>query len=284
MLITQLSTKQLGKDAKCQLCKAGSIISFNWQYAQKNENTDLPKDKSIYLNPVPLKSGTLFECKACGAHWYLDSEERFMNHVKESKIPLIHEWSSSVILLTEAQKSALNQIGSTSRYGGSGSQFNETPCSVKTRSGEVLELSIITIQKHAPFEDWRSYRLASEIEEITPSQYVLPLDVRKATSQAKEIRMGFAPTLVSLSNDQKLVLDYAQIFLKKPGVKANETKVCKRRINLSAMPEVYSLNENVVYFIADPEDKEESPSNKAFNTDTKKSSLFRRLSRLFGAG
>jgi hypothetical protein len=281
---TQLSAGHLGKDITCQLCKAGGTASFNWQYVQKNDDFDLPRDKSIYINHLPLKSGTLFECKACGTHWYLDSEEHFMNHVKESKIQLIHEWSSSVILFTEAQKSILGQIGSTLLHGYYGSQSNETPCSVKTKSGEVLDLSIITIQKHAPFEDWRSYRLASEIEEITPSQYALPLKVRKATSQAGEIRMGFAPTLVSLSNNQELILHWGQTFLKKTGVKANETKVCKRRINLSNMPEVYSLNEEVVYFIADPENAELSPSNDMFNTATKKLSLFRRFSQLFGAG
>lgn len=284
MTIEQISSRQIGKEANCSICQAGSTISFNWQYAQKNSKSDLPKNKDLYINPIELKTGTLFQCKSCKSHWYLDSNEQFMNHVKDEKLEIIHTWSDSDQKLSSKQAEALRSIGSTppDLYG-NGSKFIETPCQIKTKEGEIIECAIVSIQGHAPFEDWRNYRLASEIEKISVSRYALPLDVRLATSQADEIRMGFAPTLVELSNGKRKVLNWTTNFLIITGVETATTKVCNERVNTSNMPEIYQTKEKIVYFIADPINDEEKASNKTFNEDTQKPSLLRKLKRLLGA-
>jgi hypothetical protein len=64
--------------------------------------------------------------------------------------------------------------------------------------------------------------------------------------------MGFAPTLVKLSNGKRLVLNWATNFLIMKGVEAGATKVCDEHVHISNMPEVYRHLEKIVYFIADP--------------------------------
>jgi len=284
MSIEQISSKQIGKEANCNFCQAGITISFNWKYALENSKSDLPKNKDLYVNPIKLKKGTLFQCKSCGGHWYLDSDEQFMNHVKDEKLETIELWSNSGQKLSSEQVEALRLIGSTppDLYG-NGSKFTETPCEVRTKNGETFECAIVSIQSHAPFEDWRDYKLASEIESISVSRYALPLEVRLKTTQADEIRMGFAPTLVQLSNGKNIILNWTTNFLKLVGVETAETTVCSERVNTSNMPEIYQTNEKVVYFIADSGDHEAGASNKAFNEDTQKPSLLRKLKRLLGA-
>jgi hypothetical protein len=276
MAIEQISSRKIGKEANCSFCQAGSTISFNWQYALKKSKSDLPKNKDLYINPIELKKGTLFQCKSCGSHWYLDSDDQFMNHVKDEKLKIISLWSNSEQKLSIEQSEELRIIGSTppDLYG-NGSKFEQTPCQIKTKDGEIFECAIVSVQEHAPFEDWRTYRLASEIDEISPSPYALPLEVRLATTQADEIRMGFAPTLVELSNGKRMILNWTTNFLKVAGVEAPATKVCSERVSTSNMPEIYQANEKTVYFIADPPIQKEKAS--------KKPSLLRKLKRLFGA-
>lgn len=290
MTIDQFSSRQIGKKASCSFCQAGNIISFNWKYALENSKSDLPKNKDLYVNPIKLKKGSLLQCKSCGSHWYLDSDEQLMNHVKDEKLETIELWGNSDQKLSSDQVEALRSIGPTppDLYG-NGSKVTETPCEVRTKNGEVIECAIVSIQNHAPFEDWRKYRLASEIEKISASRYALPLEVRLKTTQADEIRMGFAPTLVHLSNGKKIILNGTTNFLKLVGVETIKTTVCSERVNISSMPKIYQSNEKAVYFIADPEDHEAGASNKvgaskkAFNEDTQKLSLFRKLKRLLGA-
>lgn len=284
MSIEKISSRQIGKEAKCSFCQAGSTISFSWQYALKNSKSDLPKNKELYINPQKLKTGTLFQCNSCGAHWYLDADEQFMNHVKEEKLDIINSWSDTSLKLSADQIEALNSIGMTppDLYG-NGSKFKETPCQVKTKNGELFECAIVTIQSHAPFEEWREYRLSSEIEEISISPYALPLDVRLATTQADEIGMGFAPTLVELSNDQGMVLNWTNNFLKIKGVNTSDTKVSKGRANTSNMPAIYQSTEKVIYFVVDPIPYENNATNKALNEDAKMPTVLGKLKRLFSA-
>jgi len=274
MSIEQISSRQLGRNTKCRLCQAGSTISFNWQYALKNSKSDLPKIKNLYVNPQKLKTGTLYQCKSCGAHWYLDADKQLMNFVQEEKLDVISRWSETNLKLKAGHILALNNIGETppDLYG-NGSKCRETPCQVKTKNGDLFECAIVTIQSHAPFEEWREYKLASEIEEISESAYALPLDVRLATTQADEIRMGFAPTIVELSNGERSILNLTTNFLKINGISTSESKVCSERIKTSNMPPIYQAAEKVVYFVADPSDLEINASNKALNEDPKKPSL-----------
>jgi len=212
-----------------------------------------------FINPHPLKVGTLFECSTCGSHWYMEYEENYIDYIDDSWMPKILEWSSSHLVLTEQQEQLLEDIGSTPfREGYVKSRENDTPCTVRTKSGELFEFAIISKMVNAPYAQMIDYRLASEIEEISASQYALPLQIRTATAKAREISMGYAPTDVVLSNGHSLILNLTVNFLKLPGVDATKTSLFRHWTQyfdlktLFEKPKIYSGEYDIVYFVADP--------------------------------
>jgi len=176
-----------------------------------------------------------------------------MNFVPRDRLPLIQDWNRQPISLRSEHVSEIRRIGRTppDLYG-NGSQYHETPCAVTTDQGERFELAIVSLQRHPPFEDWRTCRLATDIARIGPSPYTLPLAVRVASSQADEIRMGLAPTLVEAPDGVLLTLNWTQSFLVREGCPSSEVVLSNKPVNLKKLPPVYSQPKEVVYFVADP--------------------------------
>lgn len=288
MSLLQVSSSRLGRDPDCRICGAGSTISFNWEYAKTNNRPDARRDLSVFTSPRQMRWGTLFQCASCAQPWYLDGDARFMNFVPRERIRLIQEWNEHSIVIGSEHRAKLEQIGRTppDLYG-NGAQFHETPCGVVTKSGERLDLTIVSVQRHAPFEEWRQCRLASEIETIYPSPHALSLPVRTATSRADEIRMGFAPTLVELPNGELVALNWTQNFFVREGCDTNAIVVSQRRLDMKNPPEIYSSPKNVTYFVADmvaEVQSERPPSNSSFSTAPQNADLLRKLFHLFSAG
>lgn len=257
MSLMQVSSRRLGRNPVCEICGAGSTISFNWEYAKTTNRPDAKRDLSIFIHPQELRWGTLFRCMSCGQPWYLDGEAQFMNFVPRNRLALICKWNEYQIRISQEHLSKLEVIGRTppDLYG-NGAQFHETPCGVLTKSGERIDLAIVSMQRHPPFEDWRQYRLASEIQDIYPSTYALSLAVRIATSKADELRMGFAPTLVEQANGQLIILNWRQNFFMKEGIDARAIKLSQRRLDMKNPPEIYSPPKNITYFIVDADIQE----------------------------
>lgn len=252
MSLLIVSSSRSGRKPDCKFCDAGSTISFNWQYAQTTTQPNAKRDLSVFVDPKPLRYGTLYQCKACGQPWYLHGEPEFMSFVPRERMPLIQQWNGQPILLPPEQISELQKIGRTpSDQYGNGAEFCETPCAVTTVKGEQIEMAVVSMQRHAPFEDWRNYRLATEIAQVRPSPYALPLSVRVATSQADELRMGFAPTVVELPGGELAVLNWTQHFFVRQGCASSEVVISRRPLNWKKLPPVYNRPSDVVYFVAD---------------------------------
>jgi hypothetical protein len=288
MSFLQISSSRLGHDPDCRICGAGSTISFNWEYAKQTKRADAKRDLTIFIKPQALRWGTLFRCASCDQPWYLDGEARFMNFVPRDRIHLIAEWNEHKLLLKPEHLTKLEMIGRTPPdVFGNGAQFHETPCGVLTKSGERVDLAIVSLQKHAPFEDWRHYRLASEIEDIYPSPYALPLPVRIATSNADESRMGFAPTLVDLPCGKTVILNWTQNFLVRDGCDASAVVVSRQQLDVKNLPAIQPPPKNVTHFVADPPtewETEKRYSNPKPTLDLPKGTLVRKLVRFITGG
>ncbi|MGH8301730.1 MAG: hypothetical protein ACRET5_09730, partial [Steroidobacteraceae bacterium] len=137
---------------------------------------------------------------------------------------------------------------------GSSRHCQETPCSVTTLDGEQIDLAIVSRQRHAPFEEWRDCRLASEIAAVRPSPHALPLAVRIASSRADEVRMGFSPTVIDLPGGEWLALNGRASFLVWPGCKSSEAVVSSREVDWMQPPPVYR-EPKPIYFVADPTER-----------------------------
>jgi hypothetical protein len=247
-----ISTSRLGEKATCDACGAGKLLSFNWQYAQDAPKPEHRRDLSVFVHPVPLRFGSLYECGVCGQPWYLYGDPPFMNFVPPARMELIRRWNESEIALAPEHVRKLKAIGPTPPdIYGNRSQYCEVPCAVTTVDGARIELAVVSVQRHAPFERWRTCRLASEIAEVEPSWYALPQSVRVAASRAQEIRMGFAPTMVELPSGKAIALNWSQHFLVRPGTSAGDVRLSKRGIDMRMPPEVYNGTKDDVYFVAD---------------------------------
>lgn len=252
MSMTQISSQRLGGDPQCSECGAGQTISFNWRYAEATSRPEMRRDLSVFVNPRPLRYGTLYTCRSCGQAWYLCGDPPFMHFVAKERLPLVEEWDRTPIKLSPRQLYALEGIGRTppDLYG-NGIQFHETPCSVVTREGECINLAVISRQRHAPIEEWRQCRLASEIVEIHPSPHALSLAVRLETTQAEEFRMGFAPTVVVLPSGEELALNWAQHFLVWDQCDASKVVLSSNHFDFRNPAKIYNGTQGVVYFVAD---------------------------------
>lgn len=252
MPLQNVSIHRLGAPSGCRACGAGSVISFDWQYAQTAPQAEHRRDVSIFIRPAPLRYGTLYECRSCGQPWYLFGDPASMSFVPKERVELIRRWNEREIVLSTGHAAQLQAIGRTPPdVYGNRSQFHETPCAVTTVQGEQLDLSVISIQQHAPYEERRAYRLATDIAEIRPSPSALPLSIRVATSRAEEARMGFAPTLVELPSGDLIALNWTQHFFVREGCSASDVVLSTRRLDLENPPAVYNGTEGVTYFIAD---------------------------------
>ena len=128
----------------CLRCGAGSTISFNWDYAVESARTAKPfRDLSVFAPAQTLRQGGLFRCTFCGQSWYLvEGRQKMMHAVVPERAALIQRWGERPILLSPELKARLASIGRTppDLYG-NGSEYHETPCSVKTANGELSETS-----------------------------------------------------------------------------------------------------------------------------------------------
>lgn len=251
-------TLRWGPTPECPVCLAGAFVSFNWSLADEAPGEgpldplfQMPARGSFVLAET-LRRGSLYRCKACQRHWHLDAGNTMMSHVLEDRIPLIQAWNRAAILLPASLREKVGTIGATppDLYG-NGQGFIQTPCGVITRDAERIDLAILSIQSAAPFEQFKRCRLGSDIADVYPSPFALPLDVRVATSRAPEAKMGSAPTIIEMPDSRLFVLNWRPEFLIEDGYDAGQAKISVRRPDMSKVSQVTALPANVIYFVAD---------------------------------
>jgi hypothetical protein len=253
MSLLHVSSGFVGRQPDCRSCGAGAVSGFNWQYAKTSQEPDASRDLSAFVAGKQLRYGTLYECRSCGQPWYLCGDPEFMNCVPRERLELIHRWNEQPIVLRREHVSTLQAIGRTPPhiYGGN-RQFHETPCAVTTVDGETIDMAIVSLQRHAPFEDWRNCRLATDLADVRPSPYALPLSVRVATSQAEEHAMGFAPTLVQLPDASEVALNWTPDFFVWWNCRGSAVVASGREFDRNDPVPIYHGEERIVYFVADP--------------------------------
>lgn len=251
MAFEPISTSKLEGEPFCPACEAGKLISFNWHYYRERGADDSTHDLASFEPWQDLRYGSLFRCRACARPWHLDGAGEMMTIVPEGRLDLILEWSRAEIILPANVLGTLGEIGPTPPdHYGNGREYAETPCGVVTRRGERIDAAIVSIQRDAPVEEWRPSRLASELADAYPSPYALPLDVRLASTQADEVRMGYAPSFIELPDGKRFTLNWSTNFLDEPGYRAADARVCQDRIDVYRAPPL-ARSPAIVYFVAD---------------------------------
>ena len=169
----------------------------------------------------------------------------------EDRLPFVLEWSASPIVMAREMLETLEKIGETpaDRYG-NGRDERNFPCGAVTDAGERIDLATVSFRSTCPYGAM-NYRLATEIVAIYASPYALPLDVRRATSEAHETHMGLAPTPLIMPSGQLFVLNGRADFFVKSGYVASQARLATS-VPQNVHPEIIGKPKEVVYFIADP--------------------------------
>src|SRR5215213_6407468 len=160
--------------AECSACRVGGLLAFSWPDAQQTSDPEIGSVVDALIFHKGLRVGSLYRCRECGSLWHLNGAEQWMTAVPKGREKLIDQWNAGAIHLGHDQSQMLHQIGANApSFLGIGSEAEDTPCAVMCRSGETIEFAIVTRQAEAPVHDWREYRLATEIVEISESSYAL---------------------------------------------------------------------------------------------------------------
>jgi len=124
----------------------------------------------------------------------------------------------------------------------------------KTIAGEIFETAMICVQREAPVDSNKQFRLGSEISRIYETPFALPVAVRKASSRAREIRMSFLPTLIAMPDGRRFVLNGRTSFMAVEGYNAEEAKVASGNyFEQKPLPAFVEKPKDLVYFVVDGE-------------------------------
>jgi hypothetical protein len=175
-----------------------------------------------------------------------------MTYVSKERTPLVLEWNAAPIVLGPHFEEVLTAIGATPPdIYGNGKDQRVTPCKVTTKIGQIFDPALICIQLDAPVQDYMQFRLGSEIGEIDESEFALPWDVRIASAQAMEMRMGFSPSLIQMPDGKKFVLNGRTSFLTEEGYRASDARRTEGSYFAEDPPPAFIQTPTVTFFIVD---------------------------------
>ena len=199
-----------------------------------------------------LRIGHIYDCRRCDAAWYLWPEWPFKEPLDPTALPLIEVWNAAPVTLDAEMRVTLKAIGASPTH--PTPRNRETPCAVTTVSGEYFPCAILRQQNYAPY--WisgKEWRLATEIAELGPSPYALPLEVRTSTFYAPEIQKNYRPTLIVMPDGHYFEGEGPEVFM----VHSHYDAATARVADSQALPPgetagYVPLPKEVVRFVADP--------------------------------
>ncbi len=239
---------------KCKVCDDPPHLAFNWQYAQENKGHELHALFDQLKQVKSLKFGHLYACRLCGLYWVLDDGRYAMTRVPHDRRDILHEWNENQLTIDQEQLTVLDAIGGTGpKYWMGHDRVIAIPCAIRTRSGERIDPAVVWITKRPPIDDIPSrVRLYRNIGAVEASRFALPMDVRRATVLANEIRMGFSPTRVVAANGTPFVLHWSTSLLNQNGITGSEIRLSAKRFKMDEPVTIAETDfTHATYFFAD---------------------------------
>jgi hypothetical protein len=213
----------------CRTCDKTPYLSFNWEFARDGKDRDdLAALAGNLQRCRALKFGSLYQCSECKLYWFLDDDGFEMHRVTPERNELLFAWSDCELAPSDSDISCFSEIGATGPdlYGNGRGEI-KIPCSIKTSSGDSHERALVLITKMPPITDWRkSTALGNVVTVIANSDFALPLNVRLATLNACEIRMGYAPTRVQAYRGRYFILNWSASFFSYKPFRGSNISLC----------------------------------------------------------
>lgn len=237
---------------ECPACDGSNIVMFNWESANEKSANDLTKYTQGIRHEKNLRAGQLYYCPYCEQRWYLDREEVFMSIVPQERLPYLHQWNRMTLNFSDKQLALLETIGATpTDLYGNGQGVISVPCEVTGKDGSIYRKAIIRFQSYPPIDEWqKNWHFANEVVCFRESDFCLPQDVRVASSQAYEVRMGFAPTKVQDNQSNQYLLNWTTAFFDYKDVEGKDILLSDKQVG-EMPPIVNESDSDIEYFIAD---------------------------------
>ncbi len=162
----------------------------------------------------------------CCCSWFLPEHKQYLQRIHDNLLPLAHYWNQTPLTLNSSLLSALAKIGGVEGY----KDCIAIPCAVENVSGEYHDKSLVLISKQPPYSWYEPpiVHWADELLTINPSPFSLSRNVRKASSQQREISMGFAPVGVVDKKGTEYTLPCESHFFNSNGIKGEEISLSGR--------------------------------------------------------
>jgi hypothetical protein len=222
------------KNKGCPACKIPTVTA-----------TSFNDFANHYIGPFTsktrLKFGELLQCTVCGMHWYTCEGSTWVDAVRDNDLRTIDDWSNRDLSVKPEHLAVLRSIGCTpSDYYGNLSEFIRIPCKCILTNGNEIDKALVSIQRRPPVGFsamvMKSFLYIDEIAKVQPSEFSLPLEVRVATSQAREVSMGFSPTVVLAPYNILYILNGPNNFFQECDIKGNQITLAKAvKINFKTM-------------------------------------------------
>jgi hypothetical protein len=179
-------------DAACTACQAPRAINRSY-FATRDPLKEPGARSARSLERVgALRYGQLWRCRVCGRPWY-DPDNGLCTSVERNWIPILERWNAQPHLATNAQVMSLRAIGAV-RWASNNSELR-VPCRV--RRGQSWYDPALAVLQNSPLLRWRNPAPEvfgiHEMEEIAPTEFALPHELRKRGIDAPEKAMGYAP-------------------------------------------------------------------------------------------
>jgi hypothetical protein len=236
----------------CPSCDGQGSIGFNWGFANERNDNEICKYPKYLKFESDLRIGQLYLCPYCEQRWFLDDDRKFMSIVPHDRLQYLEKWNSKALQFSDEDLVRLKAIGATppDLYG-NGKGVISIPCEVTDKQGNIYKKAIIRFQSRPPIDDWQKrWHFSDEIESFRVSEFCLNQDVRTASSQSEEIRMGFAPTKVQDAIGNQYLLNWTTNFVDYKGVKGKDI-ILSESVTKEMPPIVGESTPEIEYFIAD---------------------------------
>jgi hypothetical protein len=180
---------------------------------------------SVLQKVESWKFGALYRCSFCGRLWFQSNDGKRIARIQDRLLPLAQHWNVTPLSVDET---LLDAIGGTARPS---SQYIGVPCAVKNVSGQLHDKALVMFSKQPPYFWYKPEMVhwADEIVDVRSSAYALPLDVRQATFEKREVKMGFAPVGIVDPKGHEYTLSWESNFLDAQGLKGEEVRLSGRQ-------------------------------------------------------
>ncbi len=197
------------------------------------------------------KLGSLYQCVDCGGLWFLDSARHRLSVVPAAFSDVARHWFTEDIFLTDQQLQAVERIGllGSDRYGNQAGQ-RRAPCAIEWRDGRVADPCVLIVSEVPPVDSTEAkVELFQGVHRVRESDYALALRIRRASRQAREVRMGFAPLLVSAGRKNFFVLNGATDVFSFAGFSGKDIRLPRISLRRSDKYPVVRLPTDLVTFV-----------------------------------